>query len=286
MSATVAICLPARVATPPPTISINTSQRGTPAAIPNKHLPFCSPGSVKSRQLDTPPASPPSPSQLIETTSLTYPPNGYEKVINDPPVYALTAQQLESALNHLASQPLPSPKQVFPWMHGLHPDNHLQLAFFIARKKSLRRTPKCIRGLTVVKAGGDLLHSKIKGAIAPDELLRPWQAAKDKRNEECEFLDIDPRDGFSVRNFQIQACKMATVSDIVVYGDDRTPRSEVEETARRIARAQGAWQKKTEGQNSSGRLINTFIVSGEPKYTGLSIDIEGILTVPQTNTLL
>lgn len=260
-----AVCTlaPARVATPPPNITINTSQRGTPAAIPNKHIPITSPGPrPTSRQLDTPPASPPSPSQLIETTSLTHPPNGYDKAINEPPVYSISAKRLEKALDYLASQPLPSPRQVFPWMHGLHADNHLQLAFFIARKKSLRRTPKCIRGITIVKAGGDLSHSKIKGAIAPEEILRPWQAAKDKGSEECEFLDIDPRDGFSVRNFQIQACKMATVSDIIVYGDDQTPKSEVEAVARRIGRAQGAWQKKTEGQNCSDRLFNTFILSG------------------------
>ena len=150
----------------------------------------------------------------------------------------------------------------------MHADNHLQLAFFIARKKSLRRTPKCIRGLTIVKAGGDISHSKLKGAIAPEELLRPWQASKDKKGDECEFIDHDPRDGFSVRNFQIQACKMATVSDIVVYGDSQTPKSEVKELARRIARAQGAWQKKTEGQNCSGRLFNTFVLSGESEYTG------------------
>lgn len=114
-----------------------------------------------------------------------------------------------------------------------------------------------------MKAGGDLSHSKLKGAISPEEILRPLQVAKDQKCDDCEFLDIDPRDGFSVRNFQIQACKMATVSDIVVYGDNQTPRSEVEELAQRIARAQGAWQKKTEVLNSIGRLFNTFIVSGK-----------------------
>ena len=177
-------------------------------------------------------------------------------------MYAITADQLEQALDHLASQPLPSARQVFPWLHGLHAENQLQLAFFIQRKKSLRRTPKCIRGLTIVKAGGDLSHSKLKGALAPEEIINP-RYIRDKKCDECEFLDIDPRDGFSVRNFQIQACKMAAVSDIVVYGDDRTPRSEVEELARRIARAQGAWQRKTEGLNFSGRLFNTFVLSGE-----------------------
>ena len=113
--------------------------------------------------------------------------------------------------------------------------------------------------MSIVKAGGDILHSKIKGAIAPDEILKPVP----KSCQDCDFLEIDPRDGFNVRNFQIQACKMATVSDIVVYGDQQTPREEVEQLARRISKAQGAWQKKTEGHLFSGRLFNTFILSGK-----------------------
>lgn len=233
--------------------------------MPHKHIPYCSPGArPASRQLDTPPASPPSPSQLIETTSLTCPPHGFGKVSDDPPVYAITAKKLSQALNHLATQPLPSAQQVFPWLHGLHSENQLQLAFFIARKKALRRTPKCIRGLTIVKAGGDLSHSKLKGAVAPEEILMPLQAGKDKKGEEmADFLETDPKDGFGVRNFQIQACKMATVSDIVVYRDERTPREEAERLAKRLARAQTAWQRKTDGLSFGGRLFNTFIVSGK-----------------------
>jgi len=149
-------------------------------------------------------------------------------------------------------------------MHGLHAENQLQLAFFVARKKALRRTPKCIRGLTIVKAGGDISHSKLKGAIEPEEILAPALAAKDKGVADLgDFLEIDPKDGFNVRNFQIQACKMATVSDIVVYGDGRTPRQEVERLAKCIARAQTAWQKRTEGLSGGPRLFNTFVLTGK-----------------------
>jgi dual specificity MAP kinase phosphatase len=239
----------------PPSLSINTSQR-KPAPVPNKHIPYCSPGPIPTHHRSIHPSSP----QPDGTTSLTYPPNGYGKVFTDPTVYRITAAQLEQALDHLASQPLPSTKQVFPWLHGLHAENQLQLAFFIARKKSLRRTPKCIRGLSIVKAGGDLSHSKIKGAISPEELLKPCRSATDINCSDCNFLDVDPKDGFSVRNFQIQACKMATVSDVVVYGDNQTSRKEVEMVARRISRAQVAWQKKLDV--SGGRLFNTFLVTG------------------------
>ena len=55
---------------------------------------------------------------------------------------------------------------------------------------------------------------------------------------------------------------MATVSDVVVYGDLETARGEVEEVARRIARAQGAWQKRTDA-SAGGRLFNTFVLTGE-----------------------
>ena len=92
--------------------------------------------------------------------------------------------------------------------------------------------------------------------------MRPL-VAKSKGYEGCEFLDIDPRDGFSVRNFQIQACKMATVSDIVVYGDLKTPKEEVHQLAARIARAQAAWSKRMEPLGAGGRLFNTFVLEGE-----------------------
>ncbi|SMY27642.1 unnamed protein product [Zymoseptoria tritici ST99CH_1A5] len=275
--------VPERSATPPQ-LSINTSQRGTPAPVPNKHIPYCSPGPRPAgRQLDTPPASPPSPSPLVETTSLIHPPNAADKLFNEPPVYSITAEKLSHALDHISSQPLPSPQQVFPWLHGLHADNQLQLAFFIARKRSLRRTPRCIRGITLVKAGGDLSYSKLKGAIAPEELLRPTQPGKSK-NEEPEFLEPDPREGFSVRNFQIQACKMSTVSDIVVYGDDNTPREEVVRLAKRVALAQTAWQRKMEGSSSNSRLFNTFILEDEYNFIEcdfpdlIALDSEGCMT--------
>ncbi|RMY29488.1 hypothetical protein D0865_15505 [Hortaea werneckii] len=245
-------------------LSINTSQAGSPKAVPHKHIPYCSPGPrPASHQLDTPPASPPSSSQLVETTSLLYPPSGFDKITNEPPIYSISAEKLSQAIDHLATQPLPAAEQVFPWLHGLHPENQLQLAFFTARKKSLRRTPKCIRGLTIVKAGGDLSHSRLKGAIAPDEILCPLKPGRDRKSEEADFLDVDPKDGFSVRNFHIQTCKMATVSDLVVYRDYQTPQAEAERLARRLARAQAAWQRKTDGSAFGGRMFNTFIVSDE-----------------------
>ncbi|KAK0659029.1 Dual specificity protein phosphatase PPS1 [Lasiodiplodia hormozganensis] len=246
--------LPARSSTPPPSLSLNTSPRGTPAPVPNKHLPVCHPGPQPVQQFDTPPASPPVKQVVIEASSLLAPPDNLPRICDEPPVYSIDATTVSRAVEHLATQPLPDPKQVFPWLHGLHADNQIQLAFFVQRKRSLRKVPRCIRGLTIVKADGDLSSAKLKGAIPPNELLL-------MQSDAAQFLEIDPRDGFSVRNFQIQACKMATVSDIIVYGDEKMPHEDVVRLATRIAGAQRAWRERHVGTGCDVQDFNTFVVS-------------------------
>jgi len=239
-----------------PSLSINTVS----PLIPNKHLPVCSPGPApasRARNPATPPASPPSKQLCIQTFSILYPPDTYPKINDSPPVYEIDAATLAAALDHMATQPLPEPKQVFPWLHGLHPENHIQLAFFIARRKSVRRTPKCIRSITLVKCGGDLSKSRLKGAIAPDELLQPCLSRFPK------FHDVDPREGFSVRNFQIQAAKMALVSDIVVYGDETSSQKDIRALAKTIAAAQKAWREKCEEGVADMPVYSTFTVSSK-----------------------
>jgi dual specificity MAP kinase phosphatase len=172
----------------------------------------------------------------------------------DPILFTITGEKLAAALEHISTQPLPNPEQVFPWLHGLHAENQVQLAFFASRRSRARKAPRCIRSITIVKTGGDLSSSKLKGAIAPDELL---SSAPIDRNS---FLECDPKDGFSVRNFQIQACKLAMVSDIIVYGDDKTNPSETITLARKISKA----QRKHEAANGFPRCsFNTFILAGE-----------------------
>lgn len=161
---------------------------------------------------------------------------------------------MAEALEHIATQALPNPEQVFPWMHGLHAENQIQLAFFSSRRKSVRRVPRCIRSLTIVKTGGNLATSKLKGAIAPEELLEP------NCDDSPTFIECDPKDGFSVRNFQIQACKLAMVSDIIVYGDQKTHPNETIALAQKISRA----QRQCEEKNGFPRCyFNTFMLSGE-----------------------
>ena len=226
--------------------------------IPNKHLPYCSPGPApgsQARTPATPPASPPSKQPDVQTLSILHPADNYTKIFNSPPVYSIDASTLALAIETLATQPLPEPKLIFPWLHGLHQDNQIQLAFFVARRKALRKTPTCLRGITLVKAGGDLSKSRLKGAISPRELLYPLGP------KESSFLEVDPKDGFSVRNFHIQAVKMAMVSDVVIYRDENTEEADTHILAKRIARAQRSLREKMEPTALDTPVFNTFVVS-------------------------
>jgi dual specificity MAP kinase phosphatase len=164
-------------------------------------------------------------------------------------IYEIDAKGIAVALDYIAGQPLPDPAQVFPWFHGLHPSNHIQQAFFIARRRALRKTPKCLRGITIIKAGGDLSCSRLKGAIAPEEfLLRLTSVAA--------FKEVDPKEGFSVRNFQIQTAKYAMVSDILVYGEDEM---ETQKLARDVVAAQKTWRDMHEEKGHELPRYNTFV---------------------------
>ncbi|KAJ3525489.1 hypothetical protein NM208_g11616 [Fusarium decemcellulare] len=86
------------------------------------------------------------------------------------------------------------------------------------------------------------------GAIAPNEIIQTGSAP--------EFLEADPREGFSVRNFQIQTVKSAIMSDIIVYGRDVT---KTRKMAWDIAAAQKRWREKHEAQGACLPEYNTFV---------------------------
>lgn len=226
-----------------------------PVPAPNKQLQPLSPGLPPAQVPDTPPASPPTRCASVQTSSLLYPPDSYDLVVDSPKIYSIDAEALVAALDHMSSQPLPNSTQVFPWLHGLHPQNNAQLSFFVARRRSLRKAPKCLRAITIVKVGGDLGCSRIKGAVSPSELLH------EEPDMQPEFLEVDPVDGFSVRNFHIQTCKMATVSDIVVYGDDTAQEADVVQLAKQFAAAQRIWQSQQSPGEKGPPRFNTFILS-------------------------
>ena len=256
-----------RQPTPPPTPAsltlntVSTPPRAT-TPIPNKYLPFCPPGPIPSPSQEiTPPNSPPSRQdslhKVLSPTSLLFPPKApcHQKLLNSPPIYGIDTKSLAAALDHFAAQPLPDPSKVFPWLHGLHAENHLQLAFFVGKKRSLRKVPKSLRGITIIKAGGDLSRSRLKGAVAPDEV---FNLCDDSGKG---FLDCDPKDGFSVRNFHIQTTKMAQVSDIVVYGDDHTDHRIIKSVAERAAKVQRQWRKEIKATGQTPETYNTFVLT-------------------------
>lgn len=131
-----------------------------------------------------------------------------------------------------------------------------------------------MRGITVVKAGGDLSCAKLKGAIAPEEFLLQGHGG-------AAFREVDPKEGFSVRNFQIQAAKSAMVSDILVYGTDDF---EVQRLAKDVAAAQQAWRETHEEKGHDLPKYNTFICTSnfqdfEQKYPDIvAIDSRGHMT--------
>ena len=253
-----------------PALTLTTHRASTP--IPNKHLPFCPPGpALSASQILTPPNSPPVKSPTARLASVLHPPTQHRKLLSSPPIYGIDAKTLAHALDDLTAQPLPEPEFVFPWLHGLHPENQIQLAFFVAKKKSLRRVPRCLRGLTLLKAGGDLTRSRLRGAIAPDEVLSLCD------DPDKGFLDCDPRQGFSVRNFHIQATKMAMVSDIVIYGDDRTDQRIIKSVAERSASVQRKRKKDLETAGQCPESYNTFVLT--TPFEGLERDFPDLVAV-------
>lgn len=93
--------------------------------------------------------------------------------------------------------------------------------------------------------------SRLKGAVAPDAILAP---------SGFEFLAVDPREGFSVRNFHIQTAKIAPLSDIVVYGQDGVTAKQLLDVAGRITAAQHHWRLSYD-HDQTLPSYNTFIVS-------------------------
>ncbi|KAL4802305.1 hypothetical protein BDV18DRAFT_154356 [Aspergillus unguis] len=241
---------PLRHTTPPPgSVSPALSLNRTSSPVPNKHIPVCPTGPSPAHSRTSSPI--PKEDANLPASSPLHPPDAFPKIADSPPLYSIEIEILEAAVKHCSSQPLPDPNQMFPWLHGLHPENHMQVGFFTSRRRSLRRTPKCWRGLTIVKVGGNLTTSRLKGAVTPDAILAP---------SGFEFLPVDPKEGFSVRNFHIQTAKVAPLSDIVVYGEDGVTAKQLLDVAGRITAAQHHWRLKHD-HDQNMPFYNTFVVS-------------------------
>ena len=237
------------------------SARSVTDSSPNRHLPSLplARHSPRAKFDESPTPHSLRSGRTTTTPSLQAPPDTHHhhhrSTVDVPSVGAIDAATLAAALDHVATQPMPETRDVFPWLHGLSPVNDAQLTFFGARRRSSRKAPKTLRGITIVKAGGDLTRAKLKGALAPSELISvdPGQVAT--------FNDVDPPQGFSVRNFHIQAVKMATVSDVVVYGDETVTEHQLRRLATRFVTAQKARRAQERPADRGSAVFNTYILT-------------------------
>ncbi|KAK9343335.1 hypothetical protein V1522DRAFT_236349 [Lipomyces starkeyi] len=187
---------------------------------------------------------PPSP-----PLSLLNPAGQYPAISTSPPVRGLRASQLADALSYAAHQPLPHAQHVFPWLHGLHPENELQLTFLDPSLSHVRGCPSTFRNITLVKLGS-LGSCKLRGTVSHKEFLPDVSSGQEG------FLNLDPVRGVGLRNFDIQVAKIATLSDIVVYSKKGQPTDGLLGLAKRISQAQLYHRSITPGCPE----FNTFIV--------------------------
>lgn len=95
--------------------------------------------------------------------------------------------------------------------------------------------------------------------MSPADVLEPINTCRD--TIEPRFADLDPKDGFSVRNFHVQTAKIAMLSDIVVYGDAQTSREEVRRLAQQVSQAQRHWRLDNLLEGVQTPTYNAFILT-------------------------
>ena len=190
----------------------------------------------------------------------------------------ISASTLAAALDYHYSTPLPDVELLFPWLHGIHPKNKFQKAFLDPMKRYRDKVnswseeddaiiesltfglPQGVRGVMVIKVGDEEnIRGSLVGSVVPDEILCKKDGDEDKENENeyiARFLCLDPVEGISLRNFQIQVAKWSTVSDLIVYGADPNDRAKVMSMAVVLATA----QREFKLANPNIPAYKTFVV--------------------------
>ncbi|KAL3963718.1 hypothetical protein ACCO45_000722 [Purpureocillium lilacinum] len=190
----------------------------------HSHLPDWS---IQSRRHKYDPPASPTSADDYQQSSLLYPPEGYKRVESGQlSIYELDADQVVLALDYSARQPMPpSSLTTLPEKDTILPQ-------------------KCYTG----QSRWRLVGRASQGAIAADEFMRQRPCP--------DFIDPDPVDGFSVRNFQIQPAKVALTSDIVVYDDDI---AKARALAWDIAAARSRWRQIHASESKGLAEYNTFV---------------------------
>ncbi|KAG5949772.1 hypothetical protein E4U53_005777 [Claviceps sorghi] len=229
-------------------VNRGVKSQNCPDSLPKKHIPVCPTEPPKSDAVHTPPPSPSFVHESLSQRSLLFPTDNFVSVQKDSLcIFEIGSSQVAAALEFASRQPLPSPDLMFPWLHGLHPKNQVQRAFFMGCERATEKPPVGTRGVLLVKADGDLSRARLKGAVSPDEFMQADPYPK--------FVDADPQEGFSVRNFQIQTAKAALVSDVIIYGEDV---AESKKVAWDVAAAQSRQRQSQFEQCTSVVEYNTF----------------------------
>ncbi|CAG8738161.1 5879_t:CDS:2, partial [Acaulospora morrowiae] len=157
-------------------------------------------------------------------------------VCENPPIRALTASQYYLIHEAYYSTPLPN-NILFPWLHGVDGTNLQQNKFFDIHECSVPEH----RGVTVVQAEEGTLKCQLVGSVYPSDIL--GQNCTEDGQTVRGFLKVSDGEGINLRNFKIQVAKYATLSDIIVYGEDGGLSENVLEIAKQAAWAQQIFRK-------------------------------------------
>lgn len=168
-------------------------------------------GSLFAPLVSTAPNSPVrEKTKSCERPSQLFPADDFPEIV--PDVRLLSSENLASAHEYNIRYRLPDSNDVFPWLHGIHRSNSDQRLFFDITRPSMMPRPKGLRTMTLIPA-----HSALKGQAGRlVNSLDLWDVFTESDNE-LSFVDGDPPNRIGLRNFHIQAIKLALVSDIVIY---------------------------------------------------------------------
>ncbi|ODV91529.1 hypothetical protein CANCADRAFT_94 [Tortispora caseinolytica NRRL Y-17796] len=201
-------------------------------------------------------SSRPYPGESSKLPSSLYPPTSFPLIDPSNSIYGITAEQIMSVLDTRNDSAMPPSSVMFPWLHGLCPDNTIQMSLLDPQAVHAGNPPK-VRSILLVRANikarnwsmsstnsrsslmsMDSPQSQnsesssttasrtfppglLRGAIDPQDIL-PADAS------EPGFAQCKQAPGLNLRSFSSQVRKLALISDIVIYApvpaseDDRT----------------------------------------------------------------
>lgn len=203
-------------------------------------------------------SSPTNAAYPKDKSSVLFPAEGFKEVV--PHVRAIQASQVAHALCEQSVTRLPEAEQMFPWLHGIRDSNAEQMAYFKCQPAGCP-PPSCYRGVTLVHVNNatQTIESagRLVGSVPHTVLVNDGLANSKNMNS---FKDPVHSKGVQLRAFNIQARKIALLSDIIVYDPKRE--TDDPDTALLIA-GKISEAQRTYRQQHLEHLpeYNTFVVS-------------------------